>query len=56
MPFKSRAQRRWMYANNPEMAERWESETGKEKLPEHVGKKTGRKRSSGKVGKVKRNR
>ena len=25
MPFKSRQQRKWMYANNPEMAKRWES-------------------------------
>jgi hypothetical protein len=28
MPFKSEKQRRWMYANKPEMAERW-SEEGK---------------------------
>ena len=27
MPFKSDKQRRWMYANNPEMAKRWEAET-----------------------------
>ena len=27
MPFKSEAQRRWMWANDPEMARRWENET-----------------------------
>tara|TARA_R100001079_G_C4297531_1_gene89790 strand:+ start:104 stop:277 length:174 start_codon:yes stop_codon:yes gene_type:complete len=27
MPFKSQAQRRYMYANLPEIAERWEKET-----------------------------
>ena len=37
MPFKSKAQRRWMYANEPEMAERWEEHTPKgSKLPEKV--------------------
>lgn len=36
MPFKSEAQRRWMYANHPEMAKRWEKETNG-KLPEHAG-------------------
>jgi hypothetical protein len=36
---KSQAQRRWMHATHPEMAERWEQETPKgKKLPEHVGK------------------
>jgi hypothetical protein len=33
MPFKSKAQKGWMYANEPEMAERWEKETPKGKLP-----------------------
>tara|TARA_R100000781_G_scaffold65365_2_gene41133 strand:- start:3810 stop:3986 length:177 start_codon:yes stop_codon:yes gene_type:complete len=27
MPFKSQAQRRWMYTNKPEMAKQWEDET-----------------------------
>jgi len=37
MPFKSQAQRGWMYSQHPEMAKRWESETPKgAKLPEHV--------------------
>ena len=39
MPFKSKAQRRWMYANHPEMAKEWEEHTTKgSKLPEHVKK------------------
>lgn len=36
MPFKSKAQRRWMYANDPEMAKKWEKHTPKGKLPEKV--------------------
>lgn len=44
MPFLSKAQRRYMYANHPEIAEKWEKETPKrKKLPEHV-KKPKRKR------------
>lgn len=27
MPFKSDAQRKWMHANHPDMAKRWEKET-----------------------------
>lgn len=27
MPFKSEAQRRWMHANHPRMADKWEEET-----------------------------
>ena len=42
MPFKSKKQKRWMYANEPEMAEKWEKkekqneedELGKEQLGE----------------------
>lgn len=38
MPFKSEAQRRWMWANKPEMARQWQSETPKgSKLPERAG-------------------
>jgi hypothetical protein len=33
MPFKSQQQRKWMYANKPAMAKRWEKETPKKKLP-----------------------
>ena len=37
MPFESEAQRRWMYANHPEMAKEWESHTPKgKKLPKRV--------------------
>lgn len=37
MPFKSEAQRKWMWANHPEMAKHWQSVTPKgKKLPEHV--------------------
>ena len=40
MPFKSKAQRRWMYANDPKMAEKWEEHTPKgAKLPEKKKKK-----------------
>ncbi len=36
MPFKSQAQRAWMYANKPSMAAEWEAHTPKgKKLPEH---------------------
>jgi hypothetical protein len=37
MPFKSEAQRRWMYATHPKMAKKWEKHTPKgKKLPERV--------------------
>lgn len=40
MPFRSQAQRRWMHAQKPAMAERWEKETPEgAALPEHVAKK-----------------
>ena len=46
MPFKSQAQRRWMYATHPEMAKRWQAETPKGKsLPKKVKKKSTKKRS-----------
>jgi hypothetical protein len=39
MPFKSEAQKGWMYANKPEMAKEWQSATPKgKKLPQHVKK------------------
>lgn len=39
MPFKSQAQRKWMHAQHPEMAKKWEAETPpKAKLPKHVAK------------------
>ncbi len=37
MPMRSKAQRKWMWANKPEMAQKWEDHTPKgAKLPEHV--------------------
>jgi len=39
MPFKSKAQRKWMFANEVDMAKRWEEHTPKgKKLPEKVKK------------------
>lgn len=39
MPFKSQAQRRYMYAKHPEIAKEFESKTPKgKKLPEHASK------------------
>jgi len=38
MPFKSKAQRRWMYSQKPEMAKRWQEHTPKDiTLPDKVG-------------------
>lgn len=40
MPMKSQAQRKWMYANKPQMAKEWEAETPKgKKLPKKVKRK-----------------
>ncbi len=40
MPFVSEAQRKFMYANYPRMAKRWEKETPKDKkLPRKLKKK-----------------
>lgn len=40
MPFKSQAQRSFMYANKPKMAKEFEKHTPKgTKLPKHVQKK-----------------
>lgn len=40
MPFLSEAQKRYLYANDPAIAKRWQKETPKgAKLPEHVKKK-----------------
>lgn len=36
MPFKSEAQRRYMYKNLPEIAARWEKKYGSENLPARV--------------------
>jgi hypothetical protein len=40
MPFKSKAQRAYLYAKHPTIAARWQKETPKgKKLPQHVKKK-----------------
>lgn len=45
MPFKSQAQRRFLYANKPELAKEFEAKTGsKKKLPEHVKPKPKKKK------------
>jgi hypothetical protein len=37
MPYKSKAQRKWMHANKPDLAAEWDAATPKGKrLPEHV--------------------
>ena len=39
MPFKSEAQRRFMYARHPKVAERWRREYGPQReLPKKLGK------------------
>jgi hypothetical protein len=38
MPFVSEVQRKWMYANHPKMAKRWQAHTPKGKLPKRKGK------------------
>lgn len=40
MPFKSQAQRRWMYANKPEMAKQWEDDTPPGRLPSRIHSKS----------------
>lgn len=49
MPFKSQAQRGWMYANHPKMAKEWEVETPDEKLSQKKKKKKERKGIGGSV-------
>ena len=39
MPFKSEKQRKWMYANNPEMAKKWEKKEKKMKRVKELIKK-----------------
>lgn len=43
MPFKSKAQRAWMYANEPDIAKKWEQESKWDKttdaLPNRVDQK-----------------
>lgn len=45
MPFQSKAQRRWMYANKPELAKEFEKETTDAKaLPNRLHPKTNTRR------------
>ena len=39
MPFKSKAQERWMFENKPAMAKEFAKWTDQKRLPEHVKKK-----------------
>ncbi len=39
MPFKSQAQKAWMYKNKPKLAARWEMETPRQLLPKRVSQK-----------------
>ncbi len=44
MPFVSKAQKKWMYANDPAMAKRWEKDTPKgTALPKRKKKTTKKK-------------
>jgi hypothetical protein len=44
-PFKSKSQRKYLYANNPEVAKKWELERNTPgELPEKVSKKHKRKK------------
>lgn len=38
-PFRSSQQRKWIYANKPKMAKKWEKETPKRKLPKRLKRK-----------------
>lgn len=47
MPFKSQAQRAFMYAKHPEIAKKWEKHTPKgKKLPKKVKKKKTKKKKT----------
>ena len=43
MPFRSQAQRAYMYKNLPEIAEKWENETNSVNLPERIKPKQPKK-------------
>lgn len=50
MPFKSKAQQRFMYSQHPDIAKRWEDETPNiKKLPARVKSKKPRVRSKSKL-------
>jgi len=39
MPFKSKAQAKWMFSNKPEMAKEWASHTNMKKTPKKAAGK-----------------
>jgi hypothetical protein len=47
MPFKSEKQRKWMHANEPEMAKEWEAEEKHQKALRR-GKKSDKAKKKGK--------
>jgi hypothetical protein len=50
MPFKSKSQQRWMYANEPEMAKKWSDHTpDHDALPEKAKKKEKRMKTTEKI-------
>lgn len=50
MPFKSKAQRAYLYANQPDVAKEFQAHTPKSaKLPEKVKKDVGQKKASKKA-------
>ncbi len=46
MPFKSEAQKRFMYKNKPEIAKRWEQEAKWDKISEKLPKRVTNKKKS----------
>ncbi len=46
MPFKSEKQKRWMYANKPEIAEDWSKSYKKGYIPESLSPNKSRKKSN----------
>ena len=50
MPFKSKAQAKWMFSNKPEMAKKWASHTkDMKKLPVRLSAKSPRKNKKPKM-------
>lgn len=50
MPFKSKKQRKWMWANKPELAEEWTKRYGS-KTKATAKKRSKRKKTGAKAGK-----
>ncbi len=48
-PFKSEKQRRWMHANEPEMAAEWEAEERRKRVRSKKSKKRKNKKKKGGV-------